>query len=119
MMYARVPDLSLKMRVTCEREVRDWYITIFGMRSVEVPQDDYHGTDVFKTEDEFMLATPDPDCNFKLPWRKWRDWLCGDPPSPPPSPLQTPPPPQDMFLPPVRIVDPEDPEDEGEDEQMF
>ncbi|KAG8730052.1 hypothetical protein FRC10_003178 [Ceratobasidium sp. 414] len=123
MEHARVPGFNLKVRVTRERKVRDWHFTIFGMRFIEVLHDDYHGIDVFETEDEFMLATPDLDRDLKLPRRGWkevaRDWLFGSPPSPPPSPPQTPPPLQDMFQPPVRIVDPEEPEDEGEDEQMF
>ncbi|KAG8736588.1 hypothetical protein FRC10_009148 [Ceratobasidium sp. 414] len=123
MMYAHVLGFSLKVRVTRERKVRDWYFTIFGMRSVEVPQDDCHGVDVFETEDEFTLAAPDLDCDLELPGQEWkevaRDWLCGDLPSPPPSPLQTPSLPQDTFLPPVWMVDPEEPEDEREDEWVF
>ncbi|KAG9084800.1 hypothetical protein FRC06_003898 [Ceratobasidium sp. 370] len=120
--YARIRGFRLKVRVTRERKVCDWSSTIFGLRSVEVPQDGYHGTDVFETEDEFVQAAPDLDLDLELPRREWnelaRDWL-RDPPTPPSSPPRTPSLPQGRFLRRVRIADPDDPDWEGEEERMF
>ncbi|KAG8682209.1 hypothetical protein FRC08_015107 [Ceratobasidium sp. 394] len=119
MQKARIWDLSLKVRVVRERTVRDWYFTIFGMRSVEVPEDPYHGTDVFENEDDFVLTIPDLDHDLELPTRQrgelWRDWLLGEPPTPPSSAPPTPSPPQRAFVRPVHIADPDDPPDVGED----
>ncbi|KAG8714667.1 hypothetical protein FRC08_011629 [Ceratobasidium sp. 394] len=119
MKKARIWDLSLKVRVIRERTVRDWYFTIFGMRSVEVPEDPYHGTDVFENEDDFVLTIPNLDHDLELPKREWgelsRDWLLGEPPTPPSSVPPTPSPRQGAFVRPVRIADPDDPPDGGED----
>ncbi|KAG9091853.1 hypothetical protein FS749_016184 [Ceratobasidium sp. UAMH 11750] len=121
--YGRVRGFSLKVRVIRERMVRDWNITIFGMRSVEVVENPYHGTDVFETEDNFLLSAPDLDRDLQLPTRGWgeigRDWLLGEPPTPPSSAPPTPSPPQRAFVRPVRIADPDDPSDAGEDERML
>ncbi|KAG8719343.1 hypothetical protein FRC08_003070 [Ceratobasidium sp. 394] len=121
--YGRVPRFSLKVRVIYEKKVRDWYMTIFGLRSVEVPGDPYHGTDIFETENEFMLNAPDLDCDLELPTRGWgelsRDFLLGEPPTPPSSTPPTPSPRQGAFVRPVRIADPDDPPDTGEGERML
>ncbi|KAG9090722.1 hypothetical protein FS749_000331 [Ceratobasidium sp. UAMH 11750] len=121
--YGRVPRFSLKVRVICKKTVRDWYMTIFGLRSVEVPEDPYHGTDVFETEHEFMLSVPDLDRDLELPKREWgevaRDWLLGEPPTPPSSVPPTPSPRQGAFVRPVRIADPDDSPDAGEGERML
>ncbi|KAG9093465.1 hypothetical protein FRC06_011508 [Ceratobasidium sp. 370] len=118
-----LPDISLKVRVTRKRKVLDWCFSFFIIHPIEVPEDDYHITDVFETEDDFMLAIPDLDCDLELPRREWhepaRDWLLGDPPTPLSSPPRTPSLPQGRFLRPVRIVDPDDPDWEGEDEHML
>ncbi|KAG8714034.1 hypothetical protein FRC08_012465 [Ceratobasidium sp. 394] len=123
MKKARIWDFSLKVRVIRERTVRDWYFTIFGMRSVEVPEDPYHGTDVFENEDDLVLTIPDLDHDLELPTRPrgelWRDWLLGEPPTPPSSAPPTPSPPQRAFVQPVRIADPGDPPDAGEDEGIL
>ncbi|KAG9095947.1 hypothetical protein FRC06_009222 [Ceratobasidium sp. 370] len=120
--YARIRGFRFKAQVTRERKVCDWYLTIFGPRSVEVPQDGYHGTDVFETEDEFMQVAPDLDRDLELPRREWnelaRDWL-RDPPTPLSSPPRTPSLPQGRFLRRVRIADPDDPDWEGEEERML
>ncbi|KAG9096946.1 hypothetical protein FRC06_008169, partial [Ceratobasidium sp. 370] len=121
--HARAPGFRLEARVTRERKVYDWYLTIFGPRSVEVPQDDYHRTDVLQTEDEFVQAIPDLDLDLESPRREWkkvvRNWLLGDPPTPLSSPPRTPSLPQGRFLRRVRIADPDDPEREGEEERML
>ncbi|KAG9073717.1 hypothetical protein FS749_014744 [Ceratobasidium sp. UAMH 11750] len=120
---ARIRGLSLKVRVIRERTVRDRYFNIFGLRSVEVPEDPYHGTDVFETEDDFLLSAPDLDCDLELPKREWgeigRDLLLGEPPTPPSSAPPTPSPRLGAFVRPVRIADPGDPPDAGEDERML
>ncbi|KAG9081840.1 hypothetical protein FS749_007341 [Ceratobasidium sp. UAMH 11750] len=122
MRQARIRGLNLKVRVIRERTVRDWYFTVFGMRSVEVPEDPHHGIDVFETEDAFMLAAPDLDHDLELPKRGWdeleRDWLLGEPPTPPASAPPTPSPPQRAFVRPVRIADPGDPPDTGGGQDM-
>ncbi|KAG9082035.1 hypothetical protein FS749_007166 [Ceratobasidium sp. UAMH 11750] len=121
--YGRVRGFSLKVRVIHKRMVRDWNITIFGMRSVEVLENPYHGTDVFETEDDFLLSAPDLDRDLELPTRGWgelgRDLLLGEPPSPPSSAPPTPSPRQRAFVRPVRIADPDDPPDAGESEGML
>ncbi|KAG8719338.1 hypothetical protein FRC08_003065 [Ceratobasidium sp. 394] len=121
--YGRVRGFSLKVRVIRRRVVRDWYVTIFGARSVEVPEDPYHGTVVFETEDEFMLSAPDLDHDLELPTRErgefWRDRLFGEPPTPPSSAPPTPSPRQGAFVRPVRIADPDDPPDAGEGQRML
>ncbi|KAG9080307.1 hypothetical protein FRC06_006803 [Ceratobasidium sp. 370] len=72
-LWAIRPDISLKVRVTCKRKVLDWCFSFFIIHPIEVQEDDYHRTDVFETEDDFMLAIPDLDCDLELPRWEWHE----------------------------------------------
>ncbi|KAG8735111.1 hypothetical protein FRC10_010973 [Ceratobasidium sp. 414] len=98
----------------------DRYESASGMREVKVPQENYHGPEVFESEDELMRAIPafdlDVNLDYDLATRRQNEPAQDPPyspsPSPPPSPLLPEPEPNGRFARRVWIAESDEDEEE-------